>query len=69
MPSISKVTGLQRERIKTLGRISVLTPLLLTHLVENNNLSLTRLTKKTKTNKKIFVTIVDKNKVEVKTLL
>ena len=50
-------------------RISLLNPLLLIHLVGNNNLLFIKPTKWTKTTKEIFGTMVGKNRVKAKTFL
>lgn len=39
------------------------------YLMENNSFLFTKLTKKTKTTKKVLGTIVNKNKIEAKTFL
>lgn len=69
MLGISKATNQQKKKIRTLRKISLLTPLLLIYLVENNNLPFTRLIKKIKTTKKVFGAMVDKNKVKAKIFL
>ena len=69
MPSISKNINQQKRRIKTTKKINLLKTFLLTHLVESTNLLFTRLIKKTKTTKKVFDAIIDKNRVKAKTPL
>lgn len=67
--SISKGTGLQKRKRKTLERISLLTLLLLIYLVasiSNNFLSTrARLTKRTRTTKEVFGTIKGIDRVVV----
>ena len=63
MPSVFEVTNLQKKRIKTLEKINLLIPFLLTYLIKNNNFLSTRLTKKIRTIREIFGTIVNKNRV------
>ena len=69
MLSISKEIDQQRKKIKTLRRIILLTSFLLTHLMGNNNLLSTKLTKKRKTIKDVFGTMINKHKVKAKTPL
>lgn len=68
MPTVFKDIDQQNKKIKTLKKISLLISYLLTHLIKHNNLLSIRLTKKTRTTKKVFGTMVDKNKVKTKTL-
>lgn len=69
--NVFKVTNQQKKKIKILGRISLLTSLLLINLVKNNYFLLikARPIKKTRTIKKVFGTIVNKDRVEIKTFL
>lgn len=69
MPSIFKIINQQKKRIKTLGRIKLLISLFLTYLVGNNNFLSIRPIKRTKTTKKVFGTMVDKDRVETKIFL
>ena len=69
MPSVSEATGQQRRKIRTLGRISPLTPPLLTYLVGSNNLPPTKPIKRIRTTKEVLGAMVDEDRVEVKTPL
>lgn len=69
MSNIFKALNQQKRKIRTLKKISLLTPFLLTNLVKNNNFLFTKPIKKTQTTKKVFGTIIDKDKGEVRTLL
>lgn len=68
MSSVSKSIDQQKRRIKTLGRTSLLTFLLLTYLVVGNLLIITRPTRKIKTTKKVLNT-KNKNRVIAMTFL
>ena len=67
MQSVSKGTGLQRRRKRTLEKRNLLILLLLTYLIAStpNNLLFirARLAKKTKTIKEVFDVVGGKNKV------
>lgn len=69
--SVFKIIDQQKRRIKTLERISLMISLLLTYLIKNNNFSPTRAsqTKKTRTTKKVFGAVVDKDRIEAKIFL
>lgn len=71
MPNISEVINQQKKKIKILRKISPLTPFLLTYLIGSNNFSTirARLTKKTRTTKKVLNTMVDKNITKTKIFL
>lgn len=69
MPSIFKVINLQKKKIETSKRTSLLTFPHLTHLVRSNNFLSTKLTKKIRITKEVFAAMVDKNKIEPKTSL
>lgn len=64
-----KTKSQHKKKIKIWKRTSLFTTPLLTYLVGNKNLLSTRPIKTTKTIKKVFNAIVNKNKVKVKTSL
>lgn len=56
-----------KKKMKDVKKINPLTPPLLIYLVRNNNFLLTKLSKKPKTTKEVFDTIVNKDWVKAKT--
>lgn len=69
MPYIFMIISQLKKKIRTLGKISLLTFSLLIHLVKSNNILSIKLIKKTKITKEVFGIMIDKIKIIAKIYL